>query len=190
MKKLILASFVAIALLASCKSNKELTNATTVAAENKAAEETAQFEVSEPAAPVVSKPATSSTASTSAPATATVPATTTAPAAATSTSTYAPSTNVRTQSEEFAFDSAGDAGLNSENTYFVIVGSFSSLANANRFKGELKPKGFSAIVLHSDTGYYRVCVNSYKSEQTARVRVSQIRSEFPEHADCWLLVKK
>ncbi|MFV0364909.1 MAG: SPOR domain-containing protein [Mangrovibacterium sp.] len=183
MKRLILASFAAIALLASCKSNKELTNATTVAAETPAAEETATFEITEPAAPATSSSAT--TAATSATTTSTY-----TPSSDTSTSTYTPSTNVRKQSEEFAFDSANDAGLNSGNSYFVIVGSFSSLANANRYKAELSPKGFSAIVLHSDTGYYRVCVNSYSSEESARVRISQIRSEFPEHADCWLLVKK
>ncbi|MFV0521977.1 MAG: SPOR domain-containing protein [Mangrovibacterium sp.] len=171
MKKLIFASFAAMALFAACKSNKDLTNATTVAAEAPAAEDTATFEVTEPAAPATAVTPTEATSTTN-------------------TSTYEPSTNVRTQSEEFAFDSTSDANLNSDNSYFVIVGSFSSLANANRYKAELAPKGFSAIVLHSDTGYYRVCVNSYATEQSARVRISQIRSEFPEYADCWLLVKK
>ncbi|MFV0289520.1 MAG: SPOR domain-containing protein [Mangrovibacterium sp.] len=182
MKKLILVSFAALALLASCKSNKNLVNAQAVAEEEK--EEVSTFQMSEPEAPSTStyKPTTTTNTSTS--------TSTYKPSTSTSTSSYTPSANVRTQSEEFAFDSANDASLSSNNSYFIIVGSFSTIANANRFKAELAPKGFSAIVLHSDTGYYRVCVNSYANENAARVRISQIRSEFPEYADCWLLVKK
>ncbi len=186
MKKLIIASFAAIALLASCKSNKDLANATVVATDP--ATEASKFEVSEPATPSTStyKPSTSSNTNTS----------TYKPG--TSTSTYTPGSststtsagNVRTQAEEFSFDSTDDAGLNSNKSYFIIVGSFSTLANANRSKASLAPKGFSPIVLHSDTGYYRVCANSYASEQEARNRIAQIRSQFPEHADCWLLIKK
>lgn len=175
MRKLIVAAFAALALFASCKTNKNLANANTVATAP-AAEETATFTTVEPAAPATSTYKPSTSTSTYKP--------------STSTSTYKPSSNVRTQSEDFAFDSTNDATVSSGNSYFIIVGSFSSLENANRFKGELAPKGFSAIVLHSNTGYYRVCVNSYASEQSARVRISQIRSEFPEYNDCWLLMKK
>ncbi len=97
---------------------------------------------------------------------------------------------VRIQSETFTFDKQEDRVNNESNTYFVIIGSFSSNENANRYKLELTPQGFSPIVLHSETGYFRVCVNSFTDEMEARKRVYQIRNDFPKYADTWLLIKK
>ncbi len=64
------------------------------------------------------------------------------------------------------------------------------MENANRYKQELIPQGFAPIVLHSETGYYRVCVNAYTDETAARQRVQQIRTDYPKYADTWLLIKK
>lgn len=97
---------------------------------------------------------------------------------------------VRTQSETFTFSQKEDQSKNEKNSYFVIIGSFSSSENANRYKQELIPQGFAPIVLHSETGYYRVCVNSYTDEMEARQRIYQIRKDFPQYADTWLLIKK
>jgi cell division protein FtsN len=97
---------------------------------------------------------------------------------------------VRVQSETFSFAQQEDQANNANKSFFVIIGSFSSNENANRYKQELTPKGFSPIVLHSETGYYRVCVNSYNDEFEARKRVGQIRTDYPEYADTWLLIKK
>jgi cell division protein FtsN len=97
---------------------------------------------------------------------------------------------VRIQSENFSFAQQEDQANNANKSYFVIIGSFSSNDNANRYKQELTPKGFSPIVLHSETGYYRVCVNSYNDEFEARKRVSKIRTDYPQYADTWLLIKK
>ncbi|SFE47075.1 SPOR domain-containing protein [Sunxiuqinia elliptica] len=97
---------------------------------------------------------------------------------------------VRIQSETFTFAQKEDQAKNENNSYFVIIGSFSSNANANRYKQELIPQGFNPIVLHSETGYYRVCVNSFTDEFEARKRVYQIRNDFPQYADTWLLIKK
>lgn len=97
---------------------------------------------------------------------------------------------VRVQAESFSFDQEEDQTKNENKSFFVIIGSFSTNANANRYKQELIPQGFSPIVLHSETGYYRVCVNSYTDEAEARRRVHQIRSDFPQYADTWLLIKK
>ena len=104
--------------------------------------------------------------------------------------TEAPEKPVRVQSENFSFSKQEDQAKNEKNTYFVIIGSFSSNENANRYKQELIPQGFAPIVLHSETGYYRVCVNSYTDEMQARQRVYQIRKDFPQYADTWLLIKK
>lgn len=110
---------------------------------------------------------------------------------ATSTSNYqAPAKPVRTQTENFTFDQRDDAAKYQGSSFFVIIGSFSSLENANKYKQELIPQGFNPIVLHSETGYYRVCVNSYANETAARQRVAQIRNDFPKYADTWLLIKK
>ena len=104
-----------------------------------------------------------------------------------------PKTNekpVRIQSETFTFDKQEDKARYENSTYFVIIGSFSSNENANRYKQELTPQGFSPIVLHSETGYFRVCVNSFTNEMEARKRVYQIRNDYPQYADTWLLIKK
>lgn len=102
----------------------------------------------------------------------------------------APAKPVRTQSENFTFDQKEDAAKYQGSSFFVIIGSFSSLENANRYKQELIPQGFNPIVLHSETGYYRVCVNSYADETAARQRVNQVRTDFPKYADTWLLIRK
>jgi len=71
----------------------------------------------------------------------------------------------------------------------VILGSFSNLNNARNYRETLLNQGFTPIILHSETGYYRVCVNSYQNEIEARSRVSQIRQSYPQYADVWLLIK-
>jgi cell division protein FtsN len=96
---------------------------------------------------------------------------------------------VSMRSEKFTM-SAEDQAANGSKSYFVIVGSFSSNDNANRFKQELLPLGFKPIILHSETGYFRVCVDSFNDEAAARSRVQKIRTEHPKYADSWLLIKK
>jgi len=98
-------------------------------------------------------------------------------------------TPVRTQSEKFTMSNEDQAAYGSQK-FFVIVGSFSSNENAGKFKAELIQKGFKPIILHSETGYYRVCVDSFTDETAARSRVQKIRTEFPKYADSWLLIKK
>lgn len=78
----------------------------------------------------------------------------------------------------------------SDNSYFVIIGSFSQLDNAKNYRETLLNEGFTPIILHSETGYYRVCVNSFKNENEARNRVSELRQAFPKYSDSWLLIKQ
>jgi len=77
-----------------------------------------------------------------------------------------------------------------QNSFFVIIGSFSSLDNAKNFRQTLISEGFTPIILQSGTGYYRVCVDSFKNEASARQRVQQIRQGYPKYADVWLLIKE
>jgi len=92
--------------------------------------------------------------------------------------------------EQVTFTSQEDKSNNEVNTYFVIIGSFSQLENAKNYRETLIDQGFTPIILHSETGYYRVCVNSHKNETEARSRVAQIRQAFPQYSDVWLLIKE
>lgn len=96
---------------------------------------------------------------------------------------------VSMRSEKFTMSSEDQATYGSK-SYFVIVGSFSSNENAGRFKQEVAQLGFKPIILHSESGYYRVCVDSFNDEMAARSRVQRIRVEHPKYADSWLLIKK
>lgn len=97
---------------------------------------------------------------------------------------------VSLRKESVTFTEAADKSKNEANTYFVILGSFGQLDNAKNFRETLLNEGFAPIILHSETGYYRVCVNSYKGETEARSRVTEIRQAFPKYADLWLLIKQ
>ena len=102
----------------------------------------------------------------------------------------APEETVSLRKESVTFTEAADKTENEANTYFVILGSFGKLDNAKTFREDLLNEGFSPIILHSETGFYRVCVNSYKKEMDARSRVTEIRQAFPKYADLWLLIKQ
>lgn len=96
---------------------------------------------------------------------------------------------VSIRSEKFTMTNEDQAAYGSK-SFFVIVGSFSSNENAGKFKKDLTAQGFSPIILHSESGYYRVCVDSFTDEAAARSRVQNIRTKYPKYADSWLLIKK
>jgi len=96
---------------------------------------------------------------------------------------------VSMRSENFTM-TAEDMAAYGNKKYFIIVGSFSSNENAGKFKQDLTQQGFKPIILHSETGYYRVCVDSFTDEAAARSRVQNIRTKYPKYADSWLLIKK
>jgi cell division protein FtsN len=96
---------------------------------------------------------------------------------------------VSARSEKFTMSTEDQAAYGNK-SFFIIVGSFSSNENANKFKQDLIKQGFKPIILHSETGNFRVCVDSFTDEAAARSRVQKIRTEFPQYADSWLLIKK
>jgi cell division protein FtsN len=98
--------------------------------------------------------------------------------------------SVSMRREQISFTQQEDRTGNELNSYFVIVGSFGQLENAKNFRETLLKEGFTPIILHSETGFYRVCINSYKVEQEARSRVSQVRQAYPKYSDIWLLIKE
>lgn len=108
----------------------------------------------------------------------------------TNTTAAVPESPVSMRREQISFTQQEDLMGNESNSFFVIVGSFSQLENAKRFRETLLAEGFTPIILHSETGNYRVCINSYKGEQEARSRVVQVRLAFPKYSDAWLLIKE
>lgn len=110
----------------------------------------------------------------------------TADKAATGTAAAKP---VSIRSESFTMTSEDQAAYGNKK-FNVIVGSFSSNENAGKFKQELIQQGFKPFILHSETGYYRLCVDSFNDEAAARSRVQNIRTQYPKYADSWLLIKK
>ena len=97
---------------------------------------------------------------------------------------------IAVRKEQVSFTDQQARAQNEDNTYFVIIGSFSQLENAKNYRTTLLNEGFTPIILHSETGYYRVCVNSFKNETEARSRIAQIRQTFEKYSDVWLLIKE
>jgi len=97
---------------------------------------------------------------------------------------------IAVRKEQVTFTQQEDRSSNESNTYFVILGSFGQLDNAKNYRETLLDEGFTPIILHSETGYYRVCVNSFTNETEARDRVKQVRQAFPKYSDVWLLIKE
>lgn len=97
---------------------------------------------------------------------------------------------IAVRKEQVSFTDQKEQNANEGNTFFVIIGSFSQLDNAKNYRTTLLDEGFTPIILHSETGYYRVCVSSYKGENEARSRVGQVRQSFPKYSDVWLLIKE
>lgn len=97
---------------------------------------------------------------------------------------------IAVRKEQVTFTQQEDRSQNETNTFFVIIGSFGQLENAKNYRETLLGEGFTPIILHSETGYYRVCINSYKNEQEARTRIAQVRQAYQKYSDIWLLVKE
>jgi cell division protein FtsN len=97
---------------------------------------------------------------------------------------------IAVRKEQISFTQQDDKSQNETNSFFIIIGSFSQLDNAKNYRETLLSEGFTPIILHSETGFYRVCINSYKNEQEARSRIAQVRQAFPKYSDVWLLVKE
>lgn len=98
-----------------------------------------------------------------------------------------PTADIPVRSERFTFERSDQEVAHD---YFVIVGSYSSSENAERARTILTRQGFTPVILISETGMNRLCVNSYTIESEARSRVQQIRRSHPEYHDAWLLIRQ
>ena len=75
-------------------------------------------------------------------------------------------------------------------SYYVILGSFKILDNAKNFRSQLSNEGFTPVILENEHGLYRVSVTSTNDEQAARNRIAQIRSNYAQYSDVWLLARR
>ncbi len=175
MKRIILVAFTLALLTSGCKVFKSSKKSQAAAPQTETTTETKVFSVPAPKSTVRENPVSDTMYETADKA-----------ATGTAASTGKP---VSMRSENFTMTSEDMAAYGNKK-YFVIVGSFSSNENAGKFKQDLTQQGFKPIILHSETGYYRVCVDSFTDEAAARGRVQNIRTKYPKYADSWLLIKK
>ncbi len=74
--------------------------------------------------------------------------------------------------------------------YYVIIGSFRVLENAQNYKKQLINEGFLPVLLENENGLYRVSVSAYNDEMPARERISSIRGKYDKYDDVWLLIRR
>ena len=175
MKRIILVAFTLALLTSGCKVFKSSKKSEASAPKTERTSETKVFSVPAPKPAVRENPVSDTMYEPTDKAVTGTPATVGKP--------------VSIRSEKFTLTSEDQATYGNK-SFFVIVGSFSSNENAGKFKQDLTQQGFKPIILHSETGYYRVCVDTFNDETSARTRVQKIRTEFPKYADSWLLIKK
>ncbi len=101
-----------------------------------------------------------------------------------------PQAEIPVLEESFEFERKEDEVKHQVNRYFVIIGSFRISENAARYRNSIETKGFSPVILRSETGLHRISVGSFANEAAARQQVMEIRRSWPEHNDTWLLIRK
>jgi len=74
--------------------------------------------------------------------------------------------------------------------FYVIIGSFRDVNNAQRQTVELTRKGFTPSILEGENALYRISVGGYNDEGAARARIADIRAFYAEHRDVWLLIRR
>ena len=98
--------------------------------------------------------------------------------------------DIRVVEERVSFETEAEEASHQERDYFVIMGSFIHKDNAEDFTDTLRDLGFDPVILMSETGFHRLSVNAYDNETPARTRIQQIRTNYPEYDDTWLLIRK
>lgn len=74
--------------------------------------------------------------------------------------------------------------------YHIIIGTFKSLENARNLVKQALSNGFNGSIMENDEGLYRVSIFSCELDKTARNKITEIRSRYPEYIGVWLLVEK
>lgn len=75
--------------------------------------------------------------------------------------------------------------------YCVIVGSFMYEQNATRLRAKLVRMGFlGSCIMQNHEGMYRVSASCNNDLQAAQARLKEIRIQYPQFSDAWLLQAK
>lgn len=71
--------------------------------------------------------------------------------------------------------------------YSVVIGSFINKTNAESLKSRMQSKGFSPVLALNDKNMYRVIVATFDNKPDAYDKRDEIRDNYPEFSDAWLL---
>ena len=74
--------------------------------------------------------------------------------------------------------------------FYVIIGSFKNIENAQKYKTDLISEGFTPVILENENGLFRISAGGYDDENAARLKIAGIRTAYVNHTDVWLLVRK
>lgn len=166
MKKLLLMAVAAVMTLTtySCKSQKTLSEATTVAETPDDVEEIAPIQYTKPAAQTTSQPAM---------------------AAPTPSKAATPD-----RTERVTVVNSTESGM--LKGFNVIVGSFGSKTNAENQKNKMIGRGYKAFLVQNSSGMYRVVAASFDTRESATAVRDRIRSTYSTEsgtcAEAWLLI--
>ncbi len=70
--------------------------------------------------------------------------------------------------------------------YILVAGSFKSIENARTFEAQLKSKGYSTEIIHSEEStLYRVSIDAFTEEETALKELARIRAK-NELSSVWI----
>lgn len=70
--------------------------------------------------------------------------------------------------------------------YHVVIGSFGNKDNALRLQGQMKPQ-YEPIIVRNEKGMYRVLLMTYDTYKEAKIKIVEIREQFP---DAWVLIRE
>jgi cell division protein FtsN len=71
--------------------------------------------------------------------------------------------------------------------YSVVIGSFINKTNAESLKNRMQAKGFRPVLAQNEKNMYRVIVATYDNKTDAYDKRDEIRADYPEFSDAWLL---
>ncbi|GHT87953.1 cell division protein [Bacteroidia bacterium] len=71
--------------------------------------------------------------------------------------------------------------------FSVVIGSFINKTNAESLKSRMQAKGFSPVLALNDKNMYRVIVATFDNKPDAYDKRDEIRDNYPEFSDAWLL---
>jgi len=102
------------------------------------------------------------------------------------------STEIKTKDETvFVDDKDGNLKPLTDETgkkFYIIVGSFKAVKNAEKLMKHFKENGFNAEILPKTNEYNRVAVASFDTKDAAKAELKNVRKDYND-ASFWLFLK-